>query len=821
MPSACAAWQEVQALLDEEISGLPETLRETFVSCCLENQSCADVARQFQLTEPTVRKRLSRARKLLQERLTRRGVSLATVLAAAVVGANNALATVPRCLVSTIAKAATQIAVGQTLAGSLVPAKVITLMQGVHQTMFVSKCKTVLLLLLSTAIVGAGLGLAGVRYAGAESHQPAPEQPKQGKPRQDGVAANAKDEVIVKVRGQVLAPDGKPVVGAKLYLNTFNPRDRQLPVRATSATNGRFEFTFARSELDTTYTDNPTGQVLAVAGGLGFDVATVGPSDKAELTLRLVKDVPLNGRILDEEGRPVAGAKVRVNDVWAYKGEDLNDELAKLRKGGFGSEALKGWNGPIPGQPSAITTGADGRFRLSGLGRERMIYLEVEGPGIQYNRIQVMTRVSATVVSTDSAHRVSRIYGATFDHLAAPSRSLRGVVRDKETGKPVAGVQISSVFTTHRAMTDKDGRYELLGCPKSRRYDLSATAPDGQPYFTANSTFSDTQGLAPLDANIELVRGIPLRGRVTDKDTGKPIKGAQVEYCPLYPNPNTQHGSRDSSAVAGPNGAFSLVVVPGPGLLAVTAVNVPANQYMSALVTPREMKAFYKNWADPGNNTEDFLIVSARGLASRGLIQENYHALVMIEPDAKTDKLTRDVALQPARTLKGTVVGPNGEPLAGVTVFGLSFHSFSDETLKSAHFTVGGLNPRRTRKLLFFHQEKGLGCYQEIRGDAKGPLAIRLQPLGSASGRVVDKDGQPVAGLILHVNRYRLMGPGSVQVKTDKDGRFRAEGLVPGQKYQLSPAQRSLNLPRGGAAVIVVESGKDKNLGDVTVESGR
>ena len=51
--------------------------------------------------------------------------------------------------------------------------------------------------------------------------------------------------------------------------------------------------------------------VAAVAAGYGPDwVALKEPG--AELTLRLVKDdVPIKGRVLDLEGRPIAGATVR------------------------------------------------------------------------------------------------------------------------------------------------------------------------------------------------------------------------------------------------------------------------------------------------------------------------------------------------------------------------------------------------------------------------------------------------------------------------------------------------------------------------------
>jgi hypothetical protein len=176
--------------------------------------------------------------------------------------------------------------------------------------------------------------------------------------------------------------------------------------------------------------------------------------------------------------------------------------------------------------------------------------------------------------------------------------------------------------------------------------------------------------------------------------------------------------------------------------------------------------------------------------------------------------------LQPARTLKGHVVGPDGRPLAGTIAYGLSpDHVFMPQTLKADAFTVTGLNPRRARQLLFYHKEKNLGFFKEIPGDEPEPLKVQLQPCGSATGRLVDKDGQPLSEVSLHFNRYGLIGPGGPETKTDKDGRFRAEGLAVGQKYWLMLANR----PQApvGAEVLIGKPGEKKDLGDVTVELNR
>src|SRR5258706_224906 len=75
-------------------------------------------------------------------------------------------------------------------------------------------------------------------------------------------------------------------------------------------------------------------------------------------------------------------------------------------------------------------------------------------------------------------------------------------------------------------------------------------------------------------------------------------------------------------------------------------------------------------------------------------------------------------------------------------------------------------------------------CLKEFRGDAPEPVTVKLEPCGSASGRIVDGDGQPLVGF-----KFGLGGwGGSQHATTDKDGRFRVEGLIPGMSHELIPS---------------------------------
>jgi RNA polymerase sigma factor (sigma-70 family) len=811
--------RELLMIIDEELQRLPEAYRLPVILCCLEGRSLEKAARQLGWTRGSVKGRLERGRARLHDRLVRRGLTLSAALAAAEISRGAASATVAARLTASTVSGAMAV-LGSPMTGAIgVSARAAALAAETIRNMAPAKLKLAAALLLPTCVLATGF----VLYESAQS--PTAQRPQlQSSPfaakdppalaRNQLAPARDENDAQIQVSGRVLDPQGNPFRGARLYVGysgRHNVRhsspDMQLqetayPLRATSGADGRFQFTFAQSELDPKSLDDSKPAVAAVADGLGPDWAEIGTSTGGnELNLKLVQDLALDGRILDHDRRPAPGVKVLVRDIMS----DSEDGVTRFLRGDSSSSSHRSWIGPLPGQPPAVTTNADGRFHLAGLGRDRVASLAVEGPAIQYTVFQAATRPAAAI--PDGAW----IKSAFFDYVTSPSQTIRGVVRDKATGKPLAGVKMSAQETSATSRTDEAGRFQIPGCPKGKQgYVVMAQPQSGQPYFAASARVMDQTDSDSPTVDFDLVGGIPLSGRVMDQTTQKPPRTAYVEYYPLFPNAYSSEITNGivaaSSSIVEPDGSFRLVVLPGPGV--VCAAALPRNSYAVAVIDESELA----NLGIERKNVGGCLCLQAAvGSRGRTIIYENtYNALLLINPDERAQLMTLDITLQAARTLKGTVVGPERKPLTGVNVIGLTALS-EDEVLDGASFTVAGLNPRCSRTLFFHHRDSGLGKVLTIRGDEIEPLTVQLDPCGSAHGRIVSKDGKPVPEMTIRLIP-NLGNADFLIAKSDRDGRFRT-ALAPGQKYrlQLLGPRRLLS----DVADVQVELGGSKDLGDV------
>jgi RNA polymerase sigma factor (sigma-70 family) len=629
--------REESVALHEEVDRLPQRLRAPIVLCYLEGLSHAEAAGRLRWPIGTVRSRMARARDLLRTRLTRRGMAYA-VLATAFEAPRAVMAEVPYALAEQTARAAIGLAAGA--APALVSTPVSALMCDVIKAMFMGQVRRTAAIVLVAACVAAGARMMAVARVQAErsSREGNASVSRAAERRavwRDRVAPEAQPagqtEPAMIVAGAVLDPAGKPVSGARVAVFGFPRRPtsggdylsaHQVMGQATADAAGRFRMTVPRPS-STRFFDL---DVIAGTGGFGMGWRPLDPDAEApEIEVRLRPEQAVRGRLVDVRGQPAAGIAVSVVHLMARSDGEPGDV-------GLGDPApdLLPW-------PATVTTDAQGRFLLRGIGRGVATEAQI--------RDDRFARQELRIAPEAASEPEGNVYVLT------PAHPIEGRVTYAETGAPVPHARMAAQGGHYiDGEAGADGRFRLnpyADAPyKSMTtgeslFSVYAYAPDGQPYLGVSKELTWTKGSVRQTLDFALPRGVLVRGKVTEASSGKPIEGCQILYAPLSPvkfDPSYSILTGEWSAVVSRNeGNYTIPVPEGPGHLVVTA-------------------------ASPEYILSDF---GSQTLEGRPGGRRKYaQAVVKVEARKGNDPVQVAIALRRGVTLKGQVLGPDDKPVA-------------------------------------------------------------------------------------------------------------------------------------------------------------
>ena len=472
-------------------------------------------------------------------------------------------------------------------------------------------------------------------------------------------------------------------------------------------------------------------------------------------------ETPLRLKVVDTEGNPVSGATVKINRIDTYKDNDFSPILENAKKKlHFGESVVKYLDQRLwlPSLPD-YQTNNQGNVMIKGMGDHRTVEIEVIGDSICSTVSQHVT-IDHPAITFDYGGMPNapiKFYGANATLTCEPTQPIVGKVVDRKTQQPLAGVDIfSEAFAgenmsgIHRVKTKSksDGTFRLVGMPKGPGNEILIIPNDDQPYFMISKTVPPGSGLTPVEMKIELDKGIWIRGKAIDKNTKEPIVGAPLFFLPFLSNkiaaalPSTVNGSYFGTTsfqnryTTAADGSFQLVGVPGKSVIGLQEVNAhyPSGAGFET-IDPDEIdkedghaRTFY-NPITPSKKWPT--------------------AVQQVDVAADATELNLDFELDSGLSFPLEIVDDSGSSLTGVTVSRVRSNMDYEYQSTDSNILAGGFSPDEQRTIKFVHEDKRLALIVQMdaaNADPDQPRIIQLQPYATIKGRLVNDDGDPVAG---------------------------------------------------------------------------
>jgi protocatechuate 3,4-dioxygenase beta subunit len=594
--------------------------------------------------------------------------------------------------------------------------------------------------------------------------------------RVSGRVVNGRNQAVRHAEVFVLAQSMKP-----------NDVDRLLKGRRPDAASDEW----GQFAIDDLAQGAPVYVVVRAPGFVTARMQAVRPPAEPPLFLRLEPATALQGRVLDESGAPVAGARVELQ--WqAFLPEDPEQPA--------GDPILR-----------AARSDAQGRFEMRDvpLGRVRLSAAAPGFTGLESFKLELPRPAAAGELRL----------------VLARGAILQGRVTTA-AGEPVPAVRVGVGAAV--TSTGDDGSYWLEGAAVGRQ-NVIFLHPS---YGRQTKAFEIQAGSNVLD--LTFAPGVDVTGRVVDQN-GAPVSAARVELV-------ARQAARQYRDVTGDDGRFRLFPVAagqyqlkaeaeGFSQTVVTAPMDVAGDPVSNLeialdrgaalsgkilgLSPEELERVkviaqdelggtVAAWSDGRGRYEVRSLHPGNWSVRAELWDDQRRAQVRVPVSRSDRELTRDLEFRQHLVLSGRALY-DGNPLPEAQV-SLRGERFAVERATSTdyegRFRLDDLEPDTYRlslsqpqKLLVHHDRIDLRGHREI--------VIRLET-SILGGTVVSTDGKPIVDALLSIKPMDgvefLIAAG-----TKADGHFRVAHVPPGS-YRLqaraqgfAPAEQQIQLAAGEA----------------------